>query len=353
MWELALSLGLISLVSEGFYGATTFGPAISFNIGWQICYLFGLGDGTLPSIAENLTIMETFSAILQIVVMWEHVDPWLSFAISAPVCIFTGLGQLLMIRIATVPEGGDWLKRVLGIILVLMAAHRARAIHAAGRAAPGQGGSGRRLLGDVWDAAAQKECLLTDGRAPESSKRDAGGDGDGCDGGGGGGGRGGGGVLAGSGHGASGTAAYVHDPPGLDLHSNRVRLSLFFWCSFAGCMAGLTSVGGPPLMIFVSLHAKEIKMDTWRGSNAVGRLLLNVARGVVFARNGSFDGYLERTAAGGQWPVTLTLPSVLLIGKENTYSEPIVSFIRPKRPLPRAHRAVIPVSHRAGYCSRI
>jgi hypothetical protein len=124
---------------------------------------------------------------------------------------------------------------------------------------------------------------------------------------GGGGGDGGGGVLAGSGHGASGTAAYVHDPPGLDLRSNRVRLSLFFWCSFAGCMAGLTSVGGPPLMIFVSLHAKEIKMDTWRGSNAVGRLLLNVARGVVFARNGSFDGYLERTAAGGQWPVGLAM----------------------------------------------
>jgi hypothetical protein len=54
-------------------------------------------------------------------------------------------------------------------------------------------------------------------------------------------------------------------------------------------MGGVTSIGGPPMMLFVSIHADEIDLVTWRGSNAVLRLLLNLARAAVFIRTGHFD----------------------------------------------------------------
>eukprot|EP00662_Eupelagonemidae_sp_cell21_P054449 gene54449-44993_t len=49
-------MALISFVSEGLYGATSFGPAITFNVGWQVCYLLGLSDGTLTSVAVDMTV---------------------------------------------------------------------------------------------------------------------------------------------------------------------------------------------------------------------------------------------------------------------------------------------------------
>eukprot|EP00662_Eupelagonemidae_sp_cell21_P028823 gene28823-23320_t len=52
---LTLAMALISFVSEGLYGATSFGPAITFNVGWQVCYLLGLSDGTLTSVAVDMT----------------------------------------------------------------------------------------------------------------------------------------------------------------------------------------------------------------------------------------------------------------------------------------------------------
>eukprot|EP01047_Picozoa_sp_COSAG01_P089507 COSAG01_NODE_21593_length_894_cov_2.238994_1_plen_83_part_10 len=44
-YSLTLAMALISLLSEGLYGATSFGPAITFNVGWQVLYMIGLADG--------------------------------------------------------------------------------------------------------------------------------------------------------------------------------------------------------------------------------------------------------------------------------------------------------------------
>ena len=53
---LTLAMATISFVSEGLYGATSFGPAITFNVGWQLCYMLGLSDGTLTTVAINMTV---------------------------------------------------------------------------------------------------------------------------------------------------------------------------------------------------------------------------------------------------------------------------------------------------------
>ena len=113
---LALAMGLVSLCSETLYGATSFGPAITFNVGWQICFLLHLSDGTLTSVTINMMKMEVVVACLQIVLLRRLIDPWLALAISVPCCACMALGQTLMISL-----DGVWLKRALGCVLMLMA----------------------------------------------------------------------------------------------------------------------------------------------------------------------------------------------------------------------------------------
>jgi uncharacterized membrane protein YfcA len=128
MWQRCVGLSLVSFASEFFYGATSLGPAIVFNVGWQLCFLCGVGDGTLTQLAVNLTVMETFSAALQMWHLRKQIDPKLALAISLPTATFTAVGQLLMIQVSSQAHGDDWLKRCLGGILFMIALHRVYAI---------------------------------------------------------------------------------------------------------------------------------------------------------------------------------------------------------------------------------
>ena len=172
-------------------GATSFGPAITFNVGWQLCYMLGLSDGTLTAVAINMTVMEIASASLQIILLQKSIDPWLAAAVSLPCIVCTYVGQELMIRL-----DGPGLKLSLSGILLFMTAYRVYA-----------------------NCGANK---------PKEDRP---------------------------------------VPPGLDLRKPRTILSILFWFSVAGLMGGITSIGGPPMMLFVSIHADEIDLRTWRGSN--------------------------------------------------------------------------------------
>lgn len=253
MWQLALAMALVSATSEGMYGATTFGPAITFNVGWQVCFLLGISDGSLTNMAAALTVCEIASASMQVVWLWRHIDWWLVVAMSAPCCGFLAAGQLLMIEVEKVRDGSAWLKRSIGILLLLMALQRAWAVRSARRACKRAGDSSVDLPAD---------------RPPDAASVDA----------------------------------PPNGPPargrGLDLHSTSMLSSIFFWFSFAGAMGGLTSISGPPMMLFVSIHAQQIDMPVWRGSNAVMRLVLNIARAAVFA---------YKRVPPSPWPVALSM----------------------------------------------
>jgi hypothetical protein len=119
---LTLAMALISFASEGLYGATSFGPAITFNVGWQLCYMLGLSDGTLTTVAVDMTVMEMASASLQIILLRKQVDPWLAAAVSLPCVVCTYIGQMLMIRL-----DGPGLKLSLAVILLSMTAYRVHA----------------------------------------------------------------------------------------------------------------------------------------------------------------------------------------------------------------------------------
>lgn len=115
-WENGSNPSCSSLPTDG---ATSFGPAITFNVGWQLCYMLGLSDGTLTKVAIDMTVMEIASATLQIVLLRKSVDLWLAAAISIPCIVCTYIGQELMIQL-----DGSGLKLALAAILLFMAAYR-------------------------------------------------------------------------------------------------------------------------------------------------------------------------------------------------------------------------------------
>jgi uncharacterized membrane protein YfcA len=94
---------------------------------------------------------------------------------------------------------------------------------------------------------------------------------------------------------------------GIDVCNPRIAGSVMLWFGLAGLMGGVTSIGGPPMMIFVSLHQDEIQLPGWRGSNAVLRLLLNLSRGAVFVGKG-----LLRPSAS--WPLDAGMVAGGLLG---------------------------------------
>jgi hypothetical protein len=87
-------MGLTSWASECLYGATSFGPAITFNIGWQLCYMLGLSNGTITDVSVNMCVMETASAATQIVLLWRFIDWRLVAAMTLPTCVFMAVCSL-------------------------------------------------------------------------------------------------------------------------------------------------------------------------------------------------------------------------------------------------------------------
>ena len=59
---LFLSLSLTAFIGECSYAATTFGTAILFQIGWEISYICGVGDGRVSGAVVNLAVAEVFMA---------------------------------------------------------------------------------------------------------------------------------------------------------------------------------------------------------------------------------------------------------------------------------------------------
>ena len=96
----------------------------------------------------------------------------------------------------------------------------------------------------------------------------------------------------------------------------RVQLSTFWWFGLSGVVGGLTSVQGPPIMMWVSIYAAELNVDSWRGSNAVLRVLLNLTRLAIFG----FEGRVHLDAT---YPLALSMIGGgcvgLLVGNRAAY----------------------------------
>ena len=245
---LAVAMSLISLLAEFFYGLTSFGPAITFNIGWQMCYVMDLSDGGLTNVTKNLMVMELFSASIQLTHLWRFADFRFALANVAPTLLFTAVGTYMLILADSV-----WLKRTLAVLLIAMALQRVRARCKADAAAliPLHA-SPDQLVNATLDTSAP---LPIEQRDPWAKS-------------------------------------------GLDLKDRNDLLGVVVCGVGVGLLGGIFGVGGPPGMLFVSYYENRLDLKVWRAVSAFRRVGMNLARLVVFVSKGAMD--VEH-----QWPLYL------------------------------------------------
>jgi len=74
-----------------------------------------------------------------------------------------------------------------------------------------------------------------------------------------------------------------------DMRKPSALVSVVLCFTASGFVGGLTAVMGPPLMLFVALHEKNLSMQTWRSTGACIRLTLASVRLVFWVHVGSVD----------------------------------------------------------------
>ena len=84
--SLALTLGvsLTAFVAELFWGLTTFGVAITFHVGFHLCHLAGLMQGTVREVVLGLALPDVAVALVQSVRLRRGVDMPLLLGPHAP-----------------------------------------------------------------------------------------------------------------------------------------------------------------------------------------------------------------------------------------------------------------------------
>jgi uncharacterized membrane protein YfcA len=242
---LTLGMTFISMLAEFFYGLTSFGPAITFNIGWQILFVLGLSDGSLTSVTVNLMVMELFSASIQLAHLWKYYDIRFSLANVVPTLVCTALGTLLLILLDSV-----WLKRALAGLLITLALQRVRARCRADAAAliplhqsPEQ---------QTTTAGATLDPKVAAAKLPIEERT-------------------------------------VWAKSGLDLSDTADICGVVLCGVGIGLIGGIFGVGGPPGMIFVSYYDNRLDLNVWRACSAIRRVGMNLARLVIFLHGGQLD----------------------------------------------------------------
>lgn len=242
---LTAGMTFISMLAEFFYGLTSFGPAITFNIGWQILFVLGLSDGSLTSVTVNLMVMELFSASIQLAHLWKYYDVRFSLANVVPTLVCTAIGTMLLIIFDSV-----WLKRALAGLLISLALQRVRARCRADAAA----------LMPLHQSAEDQKAANTTAVDPK---------------------------VAAAKLPIEERSAWAKS--GLDL-SDAADLFGVVLCGVGiGLIGGIFGVGGPPGMIFVSYYDERLDLNVWRACSAIRRVGMNLARLVIFLHGGQLD----------------------------------------------------------------
>jgi hypothetical protein len=124
--SLPLSIGIvvISFLAECIYGLVSFGPAITFHIGFHLLHYVGLSRGTVADAVGALIFPEFAMGLVQTSLLFRGASVQLflvggSFLVSG-----------LLVGLALLHRIGDtvWLKRGIGVALLVFAIDRARAL---------------------------------------------------------------------------------------------------------------------------------------------------------------------------------------------------------------------------------
>ena len=109
-----------AFTAEFFYGLTTFGVAITFHIGFHLSHLAGLTEGTVRAVVVGLALPDAAVALVQSLRLWRECAWALLLLGSVVLLVSLTAGTALLLVVGDSP----WLKRVVGLLLFVLALER-------------------------------------------------------------------------------------------------------------------------------------------------------------------------------------------------------------------------------------
>jgi len=114
--HLAIASGGVALVSELSFAALGFGPAIMYEICWQVFYIFGVGSGQLEEAVWNSLIMSSAVAVVQALWLRKHLNIRVALVMTLPLVAGLPVGTLVLEWYGR----QAWVKRLLGAFFLSM-----------------------------------------------------------------------------------------------------------------------------------------------------------------------------------------------------------------------------------------
>ncbi|XP_004363316.2 hypothetical protein CAOG_03588 [Capsaspora owczarzaki ATCC 30864] len=119
-WAVVLCIGVSAFLSGVAMGLTSFGSAIVFHLCWQLFLLFsGIAHDDLSQLVGLLAIMDWGTVPPLLYICWKDVDATILGYLVVPMAVTTALGSYILV---TTPP--DILKLILGIIFIVFATWR-------------------------------------------------------------------------------------------------------------------------------------------------------------------------------------------------------------------------------------
>jgi uncharacterized membrane protein YfcA len=268
-WQLVVALGVISFLADFVYALLGFGPSICFQLGWQASFLAGVGSGSLTDAGKFIAIQSMGMAILQSILQRNNADFRLACYLGVPSLILSFVGVRLLLVLDSI-----WLKRSLGLVFLLLSLKNAHKMwkqakqqqqqqqqqqqHSKGGAAAEDADLHAPLI-DTSAPLIDTSAPLIDTSAPliDTSA-----------------------PLIDASAPLIDASAAANEETEFGRFGWRIKLVVIMTGGASGLMGGLYSVAGPPLMVMVASY--NLDHMRWRGTSAVFRLFLALARVTAF-----------------------------------------------------------------------
>mmetsp|Transcript_20982 Transcript_20982/g.65608 ORF Transcript_20982/g.65608 Transcript_20982/m.65608 type:complete len:335 (+) Transcript_20982:80-1084(+) len=116
--ELIIASFVASTISEVAFAAVGFGPAILYQVSWQLLAILGISGGGLAEAVGNIIMVETPTGMTQLLLLRRHFKWRFALLYNLPYAVMCPLGSLALVRYGQ----SLWMKRLLGVLLLCVAA---------------------------------------------------------------------------------------------------------------------------------------------------------------------------------------------------------------------------------------
>merc|ERR1719491_72389 len=100
---------ITALLAEFAGAALGFGPAILYEVSWEVCAIIGISSGDLRTAVSNLCLFEAPCAVVQLLLLRHHFRARLGVLLNVPMALGVPIGTLMLESFGT----SLWLKRLL------------------------------------------------------------------------------------------------------------------------------------------------------------------------------------------------------------------------------------------------